>query len=147
MNILFVCTGNTCRSPMAAVLMDKIAVEKNLNVRIDSAGIFAAAGQRASANAVKAVGEMGADLSEHVSKPITRELLDKSDVILAMTEEHKRLLQTEAGDKVYTLCEYAGTEGSVSDPYGGDLDVYRACARQIYGALIKICEKIYKSGN
>ncbi len=147
MNILFVCTGNTCRSPMAAALMNKIAVENNLDVRIESAGIFAAAGQKASDNAVKAAAEMGADLSEHISKPITRELLDASDIILAMTEEHKRLLKPEAGSKVYTLCEYAGTDGSVSDPYGGDLDVYRECARRLYGALLKVSEKIAQSGN
>ena len=142
MNILFVCTGNTCRSAMAAAIMNKIAMETGLDVRIDSAGIFACEGQRASENAVIAAAEMGADLSEHRSKQINEELISASDIILTMTEAHKQMLLPLAKDKVYTLLEYASLDGDVKDPYGGDLDVYRECAGEIYSALLKINEKI-----
>ena len=142
MNILFVCTGNTCRSAMAAAIMNKIAVETDLDVRIDSAGIFANEGQRASENAVKAAAELGADLSEHTAKQITGELINASDIILTMTEAHKQMLLPLAKDKVYTLLEYAALDGDIHDPYGGDLDVYRECAGEIYNALLKIGGKI-----
>ena len=74
MNILFVCTGNTCRSPMAAYIMDKIAVENDLDVLIESAGIFAEPEQKASENAVLAMRDMGIDISEHRTQPVTEEL-------------------------------------------------------------------------
>ena len=142
MNILFVCTGNTCRSAMAAALMNKIAMENNLDIRIDSAGIFADEGQRASENAVLAAAQMGADLSRHTAKQITMELINASDIILTMTKAHKQMLSGAAKDKVYTLTEYAHKDGDITDPYGGDLDEYRECARQIYDALLQIKERI-----
>ena len=132
MNILFVCTGNTCRSPMAAYIMDKIAVENDLDILIESAGIFAEGGQPASENAVKAMAEMGIDITEHRTQPVTEELIKKSDIILTMTQGQKKLLEPLAKDKVYTLLEYSGGEGDISDPYGGDLEEYKETAQEIY---------------
>ncbi len=142
MNILFVCTGNTCRSPMAAAIMEKIAVENDLDVLIESAGLFANVGGKASENAVKALDEMGIDLTFHQTKPITEELIEKSDLILTMTEAHKELLKPIAGNDVYTLKEYGGGSGDISDPYGGDIEEYRETAREIYDALVDVAEKI-----
>ena len=122
--------------------MNKIAIEKDLDVRIDSAGLFAAMGEKASPNAVKAVEEMGADLSEHTAKSITEDLINASDIILAMTESHKQLLAPVAKGKVYTLLEYALSNGDIIDPYGSDLDRYRECASEIYDALLEIAKKI-----
>ena len=142
MNILFVCTGNTCRSPLAAAIMEKIAVENDLDVLIESAGLFANVGGTASDEAIEALDKMGIDLTFHQTKPITEELIEKSDIILAMTQAHKELLKPMAGDKVYTLKEYAGENGDISDPYGGDLEEYEETANEIYDTLVDVAEKI-----
>ncbi len=142
MNILFVCTGNTCRSPMAAAIMDKIAVENDLDVFIESAGIFAHEGEGASENAVAALRKMNIDLTGHRTQPITEDLIKSCDLILTMTEGHKKLLEPLAGDKVHTLLEYVGSEGDISDPYGGDLEEYEETAREIYDALVDVAEKL-----
>ena len=101
MNILFVCTGNTCRSAMAAAIMDKIAVENDLDVFIESAGIFAEDGQGASENAIKALMKYGIDLSGHRTQPVTEDLIKQCDLILTMTEGHKQILEPLAKGKVY----------------------------------------------
>lgn len=142
MNILFVCTGNTCRSPMAAGLMNKIAIEEDLDVRIESAGLFAAEGSPASDEAIEAMKKYDVDLSDHRAKQITPELIEKSDIILTMTAAQKMLLAEVAADKTYTLCEYAGTEGDIADPFGGDLEEYEEVAQMIYFALQSISEKL-----
>ncbi len=142
MNILFVCTGNTCRSPMAAGLMNKIAIDEDLDVRIESAGLFAAEGSPASDEAIEAMKKYDVDLSDHRAKQITPELIEKCDVILTMTAAQKMLLSEVAGDKTYTLCEYAGTEGDIADPFGGDLEEYEEVAQMIYFALQSISEKL-----
>lgn len=142
MNILFVCTGNTCRSPMAAYIMDKIAVENDLDVLIESAGIFAEPEQKASENAVLAMRDMGIDISEHRTQPVTEELLKRADLILTMTEGQKMMIAQYAKDKVYTLLEYSGLKGDISDPYGGDLEEYKETAQEIYDALVDVAEKL-----
>lgn len=141
MNILFVCTGNTCRSPMAAALFNKIATERNLDVRIESAGIFANENDTATTEAVVAVKKYGIDLLGHHAQMINSELIEKSDLILTMTEAHK-MLMSQATDKVYTICEYAGEDGEVADPFGGDVAEYEECAEQIYDLCNKIADKI-----
>lgn len=142
MNILFVCTGNTCRSAMAAAIMNKIAVENEMDIRIESAGVFADIGQSASENAVKALEKYDIDLSQHRTQPVTDELIEKSDIILTMTAGHKMLLSSMAKDKVYTLLEFIDSDGDITDPYGGDLEEYEECAREIYDALVDVAEKI-----
>ena len=76
MKILFVCTGNTCRSAMAAAMMDDIAVKNDLDVVIDSAGIFASIGECAAENAILAMKKRDIALSLHSTKPLTDELID-----------------------------------------------------------------------
>ena len=142
MNILFVCTGNTCRSPMAAALFNKIAIEKNLDVRIESAGIFANDGEGASAEAIVVMKEYDIDLLGHHSQTINSELLEKSDLILTMTAAHKMLLDRYADNKTYTLCEFAGIDGDIPDPFGSDVDEYKMCADKLYTALLKCADRI-----
>ena len=140
--VCFVCSGNTCRSPMAAALFNKIAMEKELDARIESAGLFANDGEAASANSVDAMKDYGIDLSGHRAKNVNAELLEQVDLALTMTASHKMALKQYLGDKVYTLCEFAGENGDIPDPYGGDLEEYKICADKIYNALLKVAEKI-----
>ena len=142
MKILFVCTGNTCRSAMAAVMLNDITVKNDLNVLIDSAGVFAEVGGKAGDEAMAAMERRGIDLSGHRTKPLTDELIDMADVILVMTEAHKQLVESVAKGKVHTLLEYAGGEGDISDPYGGDAEEYERTASEIYDALVDIAEKL-----
>ena len=142
MNILFICTGNTCRSAMAAAIMDKIAQKRNLDVRIESAGISAFDGEAASESAVRALEKYDIDLSYHRSKTVTADLIKQSDLILAMTLSHKQILEPVAGDKVFTLSEYVGTSGDILDPYGGGLETYEQTAGELYGLLDRLADKL-----
>ncbi len=142
MNVLFVCTGNTCRSPMAAALFNKIATEKDLDVRIESAGIFAEEGAPASTEAIVVMKEYDIDLLGHHAQPINTELLEKSDVILTMTAAHKMLLEQYAEGKVFTLSEYADLDDDIDDPYGGDVEEYKECADELYNTLLLVAEKM-----
>ncbi len=142
MNILFVCTGNTCRSAMAAALFNKIAIEKNLDVRIESAGLFANDGQPASNEAIIVMKKYDIDLLGHHSQSINTELIEKSDLILTMTAAHKMVLEPSKQGKTFTLCEYAGIDKDIDDPYGGDVSEYEECAKELYDALLKVAEKL-----
>ena len=145
MNILFVCTGNTCRSAMAAALFNKIAVERDLDVRIESAGIFANDGEPASNEAIIAMKKYDIDLLGHHAQSINTELIEKSDLILVMTAAHKMVLEAAAKDKVFTLSEYAGFDGDIEDPYGGDISEYEKCAEKLYLVLEKVADKLGNS--
>ena len=146
MNILFVCTGNTCRSPMAEVLGRAAFAKINCaeNMVIHSAGTAAFDGFGASEHAVAVMTEKGLDLSAHVSRRVTLEMVKQATIILTMTEGHKRrLLALYPGyaDKVSTLHAYAKTgQGDVADPYGQDIQVYAQCAAEIDEAVRRIAE-------
>ncbi|MDC3411785.1 low molecular weight protein arginine phosphatase [Aquibacillus sp. 3ASR75-11] len=104
MRILFVCTGNTCRSPMAEALLK----QKNDQIKVQSAGIFAGKGQRASQGTIDVLKEKGIPF-HHQSQPITRDLLNWADLVLAMTTQHKQTIVMEYPefyDKIFTLKEY-----------------------------------------
>ncbi len=142
MKVLFVCTGNTCRSPMAEAIMNKIAEENDMNVSASSAGIMAEENVPASENAVTAMSEMNIDISGHLSHQATEADIAEADIILTMTAGQKMLLAGAAPEKIYTLCEFAGSGGDISDPYGGDLDEYRETAQEIYDEMVDVAEKL-----
>ncbi len=138
MKVLFVCTGNTCRSPMAEGAFN------SLKKGAISRGLMANEGEAASLNAIEAMKELGMDISGHKSHMLTIEDINEADLILTMTKRHKEAILwavEDAKDKVFTLGEYAGGE-DVSDPYGGDLEEYLACAKRIYEYVGKIVEKL-----
>lgn len=127
-HVTFVCTGNTCRSPMAEVIARRFIARQGLSrVTVGSAGTVALTGAPASEGARTVVQEAGLDLDRHESAVLTRELVERSDVVLCMDTHH--LLRTrELGgtDGCRLLSEMAGEEGAVRDPFGGSDDRYRA---------------------
>ena len=141
--ILFICTGNTCRSPMAEAIFNKLAEEKNIDAVADSAGIYAD-GSNISENSKIVLNEIGIDISKRDSKNLTRELIDNSDIVLTMTSAHKNGVEFAfPGFKnIYTLSEFLGIDKEIADPYGGDVDDYRVCRDEIYNLILKVIEKL-----
>lgn len=146
MNILFVCTGNTCRSPMAKVLLEKAAKEKGIKLEIKSAGIYALDGDRPSEDAVKSMRKEGIDLTEHRASMASRDLLEKADLIITMSMSHKGFLLSRFSfikGKIYTLKEYAyGKDGDIDDPYGRGIYAYDKVRDEIKVALEKMVERM-----
>lgn len=131
MNILFVCTGNTCRSPMAEGLFKKLLAEKNItDINCSSAGLFAMTGDEVTQNSVKACERFGVDISDHRARRITSFVLDETDKFVCMTFDHAASLSLYVDpDKVLVL------GGGIPDPYGGDIETYMMCANSIKIAL------------
>lgn len=135
--IAFVCTGNTCRSPMAAALF-KTRVAERLNcavselpsrgIVVESAGLAAMDGAPATPDSAEAVRAFGGDLSGHRSRPASYDLIARADDVIAMTRSHLLTLVGRYPVLAGSLRLLGGTDGDLEDPIGGGPDVYRACA-------------------
>lgn len=138
MNILFVCTGNTCRSPMAEGYLNSKGV-KDLCVK--SRGT-AADGAYAAVNAVNAMKEKGIDISSHISRQITGGDILWADKIICMSPSHKAVLEGRnvPNDKLYVL------GGGISDPYGSDEDIYKNCRDEIFSAIDGLLQRGFFGG-
>lgn len=147
--VLFVCTGNTCRSSMAeALLKFYIAGEPDIahKFKIISAGTHAATGNPANIQAVRALDEMGIDISAHRAQKLTRELIEKADLILTMEsaqEIYVSAIMPQAKNKTHTLMQYAGRKvKDIADPYGQSEETYRDCATQIKMVVVDIIPRL-----
>lgn len=134
--VLFVCTGNICRSPLAAAMTRaQLAQRGRDDVTVSSAGTGAWEGQPASEGAYLIGLERELDLSDHRAQLLTRDLLTGVDLVFTMARHHRQRVEDLGGEtKVHVLGEYAGYDGpeaEVADPFGGDLDVYRDTYREL----------------
>jgi protein-tyrosine-phosphatase len=149
-NIMFICTGNICRSPMAHAYMQKklYDLKKENEYIISSCGTNATQGQRATDNAIESIKEYNIDLTNHRATRIENSNILDCDLILVLTHNHKiEVLQVypKLSDKVYTLKEYVNTEEKykdIDDPYGLDSNVYDATAKDIVENIDKLLEML-----
>ena len=157
MNVLFVCTGIRCRSPMAEELADDAAGRSThlKDMSFQSAGTFACEGTPASAEAVEVLAEIGLDIDRHRAQQFDRELAQWADIILAMEARHIEEMEAMAPDqesKMHTLRGFAqGVDGypgeagyDVMDPYREPVEEYRKARDQIKEAVEQVLKRIEK---
>ena len=148
MHLLFVCTGNTCRSPLSEVIARSLAQERGLaDITVGSAGTSAWSDAAASDGSLLIALEHGLDLGDHRARTLSPELVAHADLILAMGPHHLDRAEALGGTgKSLLLTSYAGGNESVaravSDPFGGSLDVYRATFDELTREISAVLDRV-----
>ena len=152
--VLFVCTGNTCRSPMAEAIYNHIAAQRGFSGthQAFSAGIYPVSGDPVTAGAVHAVKTLfGADLRGHASRLLEARDLKEAWLVLAMTRHHVESIRDGfpgLEDRVFTLKEFAGydvRDQDIPDPFGTFDETYIACALEIFEAMERAGDLLFDS--
>lgn len=149
LKILLVCTGNTCRSPMASVLLENIWSKRlpEKEIKIKSAGLFTGDGLPASSEAIEVMQEYGLDLSNHKSRQITEDLVKEADIILTMTNSHLFAMLEMFPDYapiIFTISEYINHDGEVEDPYGRGIEAYHTTAQELAFIVNELIDTLLK---
>ncbi len=147
MHVLFVCTGNTCRSPLAEGIMRAMLAERGMvGIAVSSAGTSAPGGEPASEGSYLVALEQGIDLSTHRSRPLDQGLVESADLILTMSPHHAEAARAlGGGDRVHLLGEYAGRnteDAEVLDPFGADLEMYRETGIELRALIEDTLERM-----
>lgn len=151
MHILFVCTGNTCRSPLAEAVLRRMAVERGLtDLQASSAGTGSLDGAPASSGTYLVGIERGADTSAHRARRLTPRMIADADLIFAMSQGHLAEIERMGGaGKAWLLGEFAGYSGrdaEVEDPFGGEMADYRSMAEQVETMIGRVLDRIVAKG-
>lgn len=147
MRVLFVCTGNTCRSPLAEGIMRAMLADRGVvGISVSSAGTGAVGGEPASEGSYLVALEQGIDLSTHRARQLSADLVESADLILTMSAQHAEAARALGGDeRVHLLGEYAGRRGDaaeVLDPFGADLDLYRETGIELRALIEDALERL-----
>ncbi len=138
LHMLFICTGNTCRSPMAKAIFAQKSAEYGIQCTFSSAAIGFISTGGVSPSAVTVMNEIGLDISEHIPRSFREHDLDVTDIYIVMTTDHAKAI-TSLGvkkSKVHIL------GGGIPDPYGTDLVTYRRCRRLIEDGVDELCRRV-----
>ncbi len=136
LKILFICQGNTCRSPMAEVIFNHIAKDRGLTCHAESAGMSGASREHASDNIIEVLADIGIDISAHRSQKLTEEIFYRNDIIILLESSHEKLIKLlyKENKPVHIM--------HIPDPFGGDKNEYEQCRDKIISVVKFILDNL-----